>query len=90
MVSVKPPRQRCRIVCGGILLAAAAGLVVLSSLGAGKVALGIGLALVFLAWPLAFLPLAPSDKPGLDPVTAKYYHPDSVDDQKPIDPSGHD
>jgi len=41
-----------------------------------------GLAAFFLAWPLMFLALAPPAKPGLDPVTAKYYHPDPTHDHK--------
>lgn len=81
MAKTKRSHQRWRLVGGGIVLALAAALLLLSLVGAGKVALGVGLALFFLAWPLMFLALGPPAKPGLDPVTAKYYHPKRTQDR---------
>ena len=58
---------------GTIFVVALVAAVLLAEIGASEAARGLGLALFFLVWPLLFLAIAPPAKPGLDPVTAKYY-----------------
>ena len=73
------------MVGGIIVLGAVAILVVLNVIGAGRLALGFGLAFFLLVWPLFFLAVAPLPKPGLDPLTGNY-----TVKQRPTDGSGPD
>ncbi len=63
------------MIGGSIFVVTLAIALILGEIGASEAARGLGLALFFLVWPLIFLAAAPPAKPGLDPVTAKYYHP---------------
>lgn len=66
---------RWRVVGGTAFLVGLAITLILGDIGASGAARGLGLALFFLVWPLIFLAAAPPAKPGLGPVTAKYYRP---------------
>lgn len=71
-------RKRWKVIGGSIFVVTLAVALILGEIGASEAARGLGLALLFLVWPLIFLAAAPPAKPGLDPVTAMYYHPTTI------------
>lgn len=75
MARTAKARKRWQVIGGSIFVVTLAIALILGEIGASEAARGLGLALFFLVWPLIFLAAAPPAKPGLDPVTAKYYHP---------------
>ena len=86
MTRTPSSRRRWQII-GGIVVAGGFGAaVVLGEIGASQAARGLGLAVFFLVWPVLFLAVAPPAKPGLDPVTAKYYNPPGAGQHGPADP----